>query len=46
MNRFGVTHQTAIHTLRRLVDLDILLEYTGRQRNQQFLAPAIMSILT
>lgn len=45
MNRFGVTHQTAIHTLRRLVELDILREHTGRQRNQQFLAPTILSIL-
>lgn len=44
VNRFGITHQTAMNTLRRLEELGFLEEYTGRQRSQQFLASAILNI--
>lgn len=45
VNRFDITHQTAISTLRRLEELGLLQEYTGQKRNQRFIAPEIMSIL-
>ena len=44
-NRFGVTHQTAINSLRRLEEIGLLREYTGQKRNQRFMAPEIMDIL-
>ena len=44
-NRFDVTRQTAINSLRRLEKLGLLREYTGQKRNLRFMAPEIMDIL-
>ncbi len=44
--RFNVSHQTAIKTLRKLESLEILKEVTGKNRNQLFLASSILQILT
>ncbi len=44
--RFNVSHPTAIKTLRKLEDLEILKEITGKSRNQLFLASSILQILT
>lgn len=46
VTRFDITHQTAMSTLRRLEEFGLLQEYTGQKRNQRFLAPEIMDILT
>ncbi|MGB7538767.1 MAG: Fic family protein, partial [Anaerolineales bacterium] len=42
---FRVSHQTAMKALRRLVQLKILFEISGRQRNQLFLAKKIIRIV-
>jgi Fic family protein len=42
----GVTHRAANQTVMRLVDEGILVPIPGRARNRQFVAQAIMDILT
>lgn len=41
-----VSHPTAMRILRRLEELGILAEHTGKKRYQQFLATDIMDVLT
>lgn len=43
--RFEVTHRTAMSTLQKLERLKIVEEISGRSRNQQFMATAIMQII-
>jgi Fic family protein len=40
--RFGVTHRTAMFNLRKLAEMGILTEISGRQRPQRFVAAAIL----
>jgi Fic family protein len=45
VERFDVTHRTAMATLRKLEDLAILSEVTGKQRHQRYVATQILAIL-
>ncbi|MCP4211150.1 MAG: Fic family protein [Halieaceae bacterium] len=45
VERFDVTHRTAMLTLRKLESLDVVHEISGRRRNQQYMATAIMQII-
>lgn len=45
VSKFGVTHPTAMSTLRRLAELGIVAEITGAQRNQQYLTSEILNAL-
>lgn len=45
MERFEVTHRTAMQTLRRLETLGIVQEITRQQRHQRYLATAVMRII-
>lgn len=45
ITRFGVTHRTAMQTLRRLESLKMVEEITRQQRHQRYLATAIMNII-
>lgn len=45
VTRLGVTHATAMSTLRRLDSLGIVAEITGGRRNQKFLASEVLSAL-
>jgi hypothetical protein len=45
IERFNVTHRTAMATLRKLEDLLILTEVTGKQRNQRYVASQILETL-
>ena len=42
---FDVTHQTAIRTLQKLVDLDVLKKLDERQRHQRFVAYQILEVV-
>jgi len=44
-NTFGVTHQTAIRGLQRLVKMGILQKLDDRQRYQRFAALKILEIV-
>lgn len=46
VERVEVSHPTAMRILRRLEELGVLTEHTGKKRYQQFLATDIMEILT
>ena len=41
--RFGVSHPTAMKGLRRLEDMGILREITGKERNKLYLATAVVN---
>ena len=43
--QFEVTHRTAMATLRKLEELSILREVTGKQRNQRYVAVQILDAL-
>jgi Fic family protein len=43
--RFDVSHPTAIQALRRVEQMHILEETTGRERNRRYLARAILQIV-
>ena len=45
VERYEVSHPTAMQTLRRLEAMKIVEEITGRQRNQRYLAVEILTIL-
>jgi Fic family protein len=45
VERFDVTHRTAMATLRTLEDIAILSEVTGKQRHQRYVATQILAIL-
>lgn len=45
VERFEVSHQTAMQTLRRLEALNLVEEITGQQRNRRYLAGEILAIL-
>ena len=42
--RFNVSHPTAMRALQRLVDMQILQEITGRERNRVYMAKEILRI--
>ncbi len=42
---FKVTHPTAMNSIKRLVDLNILKEITGKDRNRMYIAEKIMAII-
>lgn len=44
--RYEITYPTARNTLHRLQELGVISESTGKKRNQQFVAPEIMKILS
>ena len=46
IQRYEITYPTARNTLSRLQELGIISEYTGKKRNQRFLAPEMMEILS
>ncbi len=42
--RFGVTHPTAMRALRKLVELNVVQEVAGHERNRQYVAGDILRI--
>lgn len=45
VERFEVSHQTDMQTLRRLEAMNIVTEITGQRRNQRYLAGEILAVL-
>ena len=45
VERFEVTHQTAMQTLRRLEAMGVVQEMTGQRRNRRYLADEILAVL-
>jgi ribosomal protein S25 len=45
VERFGITHQAAMNIIRRLEDLQMVQEMTGRKRDRLYHAPAILQIV-
>ena len=43
--QFDVTHRTAMASLRKLEDLSILTEVTGKRRSQRYVATQILETL-
>jgi Fic family protein len=45
VRQFKITHQAAMKSLKRLEDLDIVTEITGKERNRRYVAHAVLEIL-